>query len=130
MGGGISSSHGEPGTSYSDKPPAATSDVPAETAPGSEERPSKRLKTAAHDAHPEPNGATGSSAAVETVAVVSESAAEGQTSAANDSAPAQADPTNGKNESTSESKTTDGSQPAVEPRRHGIAPIKPEYAIP
>lgn len=127
MGGGLSSNHGEQGTPYLDNPPAATSDLPVETAPVSEERPSKRLKTAAEDAHSESNAATSSSAVVETVGAVTEPTAESQTSAVNDSATAQADPTNGINEATSDPKAIEGSQPA---RRTGIAPIKPEYAAP
>lgn len=130
MGGGISSSHGEQGTSYANDPPAATPDLSVKSAPMPEERPSKRLKTAAHDAHSAPDGASASSAAVENVGAVSEPAPKSQASASNESATAQADPFNGSNGNTSDPKAMESSQPAVEPRRPGIAPIKPEYAIP
>lgn len=130
MGGSISLSRGEEGTRCPDNPPVALSNPPVEPAPDSEERPSKRLKTAAHDTHSESTGATGSSAAVESVAVASEPPTEGQTPPADSSTAVQVTPTNGCSESTSESRaTTDGTQLAAEPRRPGIAPIKPEYAV-
>ena len=108
----------------------AMSDPTVDAAPASDERPSKRLKTAAHEAHSEPNGAADSPAVAENVATVSApvsaSAAEPQTSA-DGTTSAQAEPVNGGGEGSSATKATNGGEPAVDSRRQGIAPIKPEY---
>lgn len=116
--------------------PDSTTDMSGPTvdaAPTSDERPSKRLKTAAHEAHSESNGGAGTTAVAENVATVSAPvsapAAETQTSADGITA-TQAEPTNGGGEDSSADKAANGGEPAVDSRRTGIAPIKPEYVYP
>lgn len=108
----------------------AMSDPTVDTAPTSDERPSKRLKTAAHEARSESNGAADTTAVAENVATVSAPvsapAAETQASA-DDTTATQAEPTNGGGEDSSADKAANGGETAVDSRRPGIAPIKPEY---
>ena len=108
---------------------SAIPDPPPETEPASEERPSKRLKTAAHESHSESSGPTGASAVVENEPAVREPAVESQTPATSGSTTAQAEPLNGDGKKASDSETANGDQEDVPPRRHGIAPIKAEYAL-
>lgn len=104
----------------------ATSGPTVDGAPTSDERPSKRLKTAAHEAHSELNGAPDSPAVAENATTVSAPAAETQTSA-NGATATQVESANGGGEGSSSTKATSGGEPAADTRRPGIAPIKPEY---
>ena len=124
----ISSGLGGTKNPHSDSTTAAA-DPTVDGAPTSDERPSKRLKTAAHEAHSETNGEAGSPAVAANAATVSAPAAETETSA-NGTTAAHTEPANGGGEYSSATKATDGGEPAVNTRRPGIAPIKPEYVAP
>lgn len=120
----------EKNTSLTVGPATAADDTTAAPMNDPEERPSKRLKTATEEASSEPKSAADTSAPVKNGTPVSEPVAQKENQTSNGDAPANV-PSGSAREAgdkASETVTTDGSAPLVDNRRHGIAPIKPEYA--